>query len=132
MPATRGNTESRGERFLRACRRQPVDRTPVWFMRQAGRYLPEYRSLRGSGDILQMCRTPELVVEATLQPLRRMDLDAAILFSDIMVPVAEMWPGVRIEPGVGPVVSDPLRSAEDIRVLRLLEPEVHLPYVLEA
>src|SRR5205823_1709947 len=77
-------------RFLMACRREAVDRTPVWFMRQAGRYLPEYRAIRGDGDILDTCRTPEVAVELTLQPLRRMPLDAAILFSDIMVPVAAL------------------------------------------
>src|SRR5919108_5340390 len=108
------------ERFLLACRRQPVDRTPVWFMRQAGRYLPEYRRLRKDRDILELCRTPDLAVEATLQPLRRMPLDAAILFSDIMVPVAEMGVPVRIEAGVGPIVLDPIRSAGDVRRLRPL------------
>jgi uroporphyrinogen decarboxylase len=102
------------DRFLRACRREPVDRTPIWFMRQSGRYLPEYRRLRGSGDFLEMCRSPERVVEATLLPLRRMDLDAAILFSDIMVPLASMGIGVRILPGVGPVVDEPIRSASDV------------------
>ena len=121
------------DRFLRACRREPVDATPVWFMRQAGRYLPEYRALRDGRDILEMCRTPELAVEATLQPLRRMPLDAAILFSDIMVPVAAVGADVRIEPGVGPVVGDPIRSAADVdRVLRPLAPDADVPFVLEA
>src|SRR6059036_1865623 len=91
-------------RFVKAWKAQPVDRTPVWFMRQAGRYLPEYRALREGRDILSLCRTPDLVVEVTMQPLRRMPLDAAILFSDIMVPVADIGVDVRIEPGRGPVV----------------------------
>ncbi|MEX2274701.1 MAG: uroporphyrinogen decarboxylase [Actinomycetota bacterium] len=120
------------DRFLRACRREPVDATPVWFMRQAGRYLPEYRELRGDRDILQTCREPELAVEITLQPLRRMDLDAAILFSDIMVPLAGVGVDVRIESGVGPVIDTPVRSADDVARLRLLEPERDVPEVLEA
>lgn len=109
-----------------------MDRTPVWFMRQAGRYLPEYRSLREGRDILEMCRTPELAVEATLQPLRRMPVDAAILFSDIMVPVAAAGVEVRIDPGVGPVVPEPIRCAADVARLRLLKPEADVPFVLEA
>lgn len=101
-------------------------------MRQAGRYLPEYRALRTGGDILDACRTPELAVEITLQPLRRMALDAAILFSDIMVPVAAMGVDVRIESGVGPVVADPIRSEADVGRLRVLDPEADVPFVLEA
>lgn len=119
------------DRFLRACRRQPVDRTPVWFMRQAGRYLPEYRELRGTRDILETCRTPDLAVEITLQPLRRMPLDAAIVFSDIMVPLASVGVGVRVEPGTGPVIDDPIRDAAGVARLRLLEPETDEPYLLE-
>ena len=119
-------------RFLRACRREPVDRTPVWFMRQAGRYLPEYRRVRGEGDILETCRDPDRVVELTLQPVRRMPVDAAIVFSDIMVPIAAMGVPVRIEPGRGPVVDEPVRSAGDVRRLRALEPELDVPEVLEA
>jgi uroporphyrinogen decarboxylase len=120
------------DRFLRACRSEAVDRTPVWFMRQAGRYLPEYRELRKGKDILALCRDPELVVEATLQPLRRMPLDAAILFSDIMVPVAATGIDVSIDPGVGPVVAHPIRSAEQVYRLRPLLPESDLPFVMEA
>jgi uroporphyrinogen decarboxylase len=120
------------DRFLRACRREPVDRTPVWFMRQAGRYLPEYRALRESRDVLEMCRTPEVAVEVTLQPLRRMPVDAAILFSDIVVPLAEVLPGVRIEPGVGPILDEPIRDRSDLRRLRQFHPEADVPYVLEA
>jgi uroporphyrinogen decarboxylase len=121
------------DRFLRACRREPVDRTPVWFMRQAGRYLPEYRELRAGTDILEACRKPDLVVEITLQPLRRMPVDAAILFSDIMVPVAAMGADVRIESGVGPVVANPIRAAADVStMLRPLDPERDVAYVLDA
>jgi uroporphyrinogen decarboxylase len=117
---------------LRALRREPVDRTPVWFMRQAGRYLPEYRDLRGSADILETCRRPEQVLELTLQPLRRMPLDAAILFSDIMVPLAAIGFPVRIEAGRGPVLDDPIRDASGVARLRSLDPEVDEPHVSEA
>ena len=119
------------DRFLRALRREPVDRTPVWFMRQAGRYLPEYRELRGDRDILEAIRSPELAVELTLQPLRRMPLDAAIVFADIMVPLAAIGVPVRIEPGIGPVVEDPIRDAGGVARLRALEPEVDEPFALE-
>jgi uroporphyrinogen decarboxylase len=101
-------------------------------MRQAGRYLPEYRELRGRRDLLEACRNPELATELTLQPLRRMDLDAAIVFSDIMVPIAAMGAGVRIEEGVGPVVSSPIRAVGDLRTLHPLDPEADVPFVLEA
>ena len=125
-------TAPSNERVLRALRREPVDRTPVWFMRQAGRYLPEYRELRGSGDILDTCRDPARVVELTLQPLRRMPVDAAIVFSDIMVPLAAIGVPVRIEPGRGPVLDDPIRDAAGVRRLRALEPEADEPWTLEA
>jgi uroporphyrinogen decarboxylase len=101
-------------------------------MRQAGRYLPEYREVRGTADILETCRHPGLVTEITLQPLRRMSVDAAILFSDIMVPLSAVGIPVRIETGVGPVVDDPLRTFEDVLRLRPLEPEADVPHVLEA
>jgi uroporphyrinogen decarboxylase len=120
------------DRFLRACRLQPVDRTPVWFMRQAGRYLPEYREVRGDDDILETCRDPARVVEITLQPLRRMDVDAAIVFSDIMVPLAGIGLDVRVERGTGPVVGSPVRTEADLDRLRPLEPERDVPHVLEA
>src|SRR6478735_2217536 len=100
--------------FLRACRGipgGPDDRVPVWFMRQAGRSLPEYRAVRGEGSILDAIRDPELSAEITLQPVRRYGVDAAILFSDIVVPVAAIGFGVDITPGVGPVVSEPFRTA---------------------
>jgi uroporphyrinogen decarboxylase len=101
-------------------------------MRQAGRYLPEYRELRGAGDILATCRDPSLVVELSMQPLHRMDVDAAIVFSDIMVPLAAIGVPVRIEPGRGPVVDEPIRDAAGVAKLRVLEPEADVPHVLEA
>src|ERR687892_737159 len=115
--------------FLLACRNLPAERVPVWFMRQAGRSLPEYRALRGAGSILDAVRDPELATEVTLQPVRRYGVDAAILFSDIVVPVAALGFGVEIEPGVGPVVDRPFRSAADLDRLGAFDPEVHCPWV---
>ena len=100
-------------------------------MRQAGRYLPEYRELRGDRDILETIRTPEQAVEVTLQPLRRMPVDAAILFSDIVVPLVAVGVPIRIEAGRGPVLDDPFRADVDLARLRPLEPEADEPYVLE-
>ena len=119
-------------RFLQACRGEPTDRIPVWFMRQAGRSLPEYRALRERHEILEICHTPELAVEVTLQPVRRLGVDAAILFSDIVVPVEAMGVALEIAPGVGPVIEEPFRSLGDIERLRALEPERDVPYVLDA
>ena len=118
--------------FLLACRRQASPHVPVWFMRQAGRALPEYRARRGSGSILAAIRQPDLVTELTIQPVRRYGVDAAILFSDIVVPVAAIGFGVDVVPGTGPVVNEPFRSKEDLSRLRPLEPEEDTPYVLEA
>jgi uroporphyrinogen decarboxylase len=117
--------------FLKACRREATDRIPVWFMRQAGRALPEYRAARGPGSILDAIRRPELAAELTLQPVARYGVDAAILFSDIVVPVAALGFGVEIEQGVGPVVARPFRTADDLDRLRALDPENDTPYVLE-
>ena len=118
--------------FLLACRRLAAPRVPVWFMRQAGRALPEYRARRGTGSVLQVVRQPELVAELTLQPVRRYGVDAAILFSDIVVPVAAIGFGVDVVQGKGPVVEQPFRTKEDLSRLRPLEPEEDTPYVLEA
>ena len=118
--------------FVRACRGRPVPRVPVWFMRQAGRSLPEYRAARGPGSILEAIARPELVAELTRQPVDRYGTDAAIFFSDIVVPVAAIGFGVDVAPGTGPVVERPFRSKEDLQRLRPLEPEVDTPYVLEA
>ena len=118
-------------RFLTACKGETPDAVPVWFMRQAGRSLPEYRKLREGHDILSMCRTPDLATEITLQPVRRLGVDAAILFSDIVVPLLGMGIEVDIKPSVGPVIDDPIRSVADIERLRALEPARDVPFVLE-
>ncbi len=117
--------------FIRACRGQAVDRVPVWFMRQAGRALPEYRKVRGEGRFLDAIADPALCAEITLQPVRRYGVDAAILFSDIVVPLAAIGFGVDIVPGTGPVVESPFRRAADLARLRPLEAEVDVPYVIE-
>ena len=117
--------------FLRACRGEPHDTVPVWFMRQAGRALPEYRAIRKEHDFHEVVQTPELATEVTLQPVRRYGVDAAILFSDIVTPVESMGIGLEIKKGVGPVVDQPFRSADDLDRLRELDPEGDLPYVME-
>ncbi len=116
--------------FVEACRRRPVAHVPVWFMRQAGRSLPEYRQARGTGSILSAIAEPELAAELTMQPVRRYGVDAAVLFSDIVVPVHGVGFGIDVEPGRGPVVASPFGSADDLRRLRPLEPEADVPYVL--
>ncbi|HYN92987.1 MAG TPA: uroporphyrinogen decarboxylase [Pilimelia sp.] len=111
-----------GSALVRACRGLPVPHTPVWFMRQAGRSLPEYRKVRAGVAMLESCRRPELVCEITLQPVRRHAVDAAILFSDIVVPVAAAGVDLDIVPGTGPVVAEPVRTAADVQRLRPLTP----------
>jgi uroporphyrinogen decarboxylase len=118
--------------FLRACRRQPVERTPVWFMRQAGRYMAEYRALRAKHTLLALCRTPELAVEVTLQPIRALGVDAAILFSDLLLPLEPMGIPFDFQAGEGPVIQKPVRSRADVDALRPLEPEADLGMVLQA
>jgi len=115
--------------FLRACRREPVPHPPVWFMRQAGRALPEYRALRAGTEMLEACRTPDLVTEITLQPVRRLGVDAAIFFSDIVVPLKAVGVDLDIVPGVGPVVAKPFRTLADLP--RALTPD-DVPYISEA
>jgi uroporphyrinogen decarboxylase len=109
--------------FLRACRGVPVPHTPVWFMRQAGRALPEYRKLREGVAMLDACTRPDLVLEITMQPVRRYGVDAAVLFSDIVVPLKAVGVDLDIVPGVGPVIANPIRSAADLDALRPLEPD---------
>ena len=118
-------------RFLAACRGAPHDRVPVWFMRQAGRALPEYRAIRGEGSILDAIRQPDVATEITLQPVRRYGVDAAVLYSDIVVPVAAIGFGVDIAPGTGPVVAEPFRTKADLDRLPPLDPTRDTPYVLE-
>ncbi|MDQ3981349.1 MAG: uroporphyrinogen decarboxylase, partial [Actinomycetota bacterium] len=121
----------RDDLFLRACKGAVTDRVPVWFMRQAGRSLPEYRAIRERHSILDICRTPDLAVAVTLQPVRRLGVDAAILFGDIVVPLEAMGVELDIAPGVGPVIDSPIRSARDADRLRPLVPEEGVPFVLE-
>ena len=118
--------------LVRAARREPLDRRPVWFMRQAGRSLPEYRKIRESYDLFTICRNPELCAEVTLQPVRRLGVDGAVLFADIMLPVA-FGLGVELQlvDGVGPVVHDPIRTRADIDRLRLRNPGEAVPFTLE-
>ena len=117
--------------FLQACRSEPADRIPVWFMRQAGRSLPEYKALKGTTNILEAIKQPELAARITLQPVQRYGVDAAILYSDIVVPVHALGFGVDIKAGIGPVVESPFRTAADLERLRPLEPEADVPYVIE-
>jgi uroporphyrinogen decarboxylase len=118
--------------FLRACRRESIERPPVWMMRQAGRYLPEYRAVRAKSDFLSMCRTPELAVEVTLQPVDILSVDAAIIFSDILVIPEAMGMHLIMDEGKGPQFPSPLRSAADVRGLRDVDPNTDLRYVMDA
>ena len=120
------------QRFLAAANLQPVDTTPVWFMRQAGRCLPEYRELRKKHSFIELAHTPELAVEATLMPVNRFNVDGAVLFADIMLPLEGMGVEFEIKPGIGPVIQNPIRTLEDVEKLRVVDPEEGTPYVLEA
>ena len=119
------------DRFVRACRGEPVDATPVWFMRQAGRSLSAYRALREQYGILELAKTPELCAEITLMPVRELGVDAAVLFADIMLPLEPMGVGLRIEPEVGPIIDRPIRSAADVAALRPFDPAA-VSFTLEA
>ena len=111
------------DRFLRACRREPVDATPIWFMRQAGRSFAAYRELRERHGILELAKTPDLCAEVTLMPVRELGVDAAVLFADIMLPLEPMGVGLRIEPDVGPIIDRPIRSAAEVAALRPFDVE---------
>ena len=119
------------DRFLKACRREPVDCTPVWFMRQAGRYMAEYRALRAKHSILELCKTPELAAQVTLQPIDRFPLDAAIIFADILLPLEPMGLSLEFAAGEGPVIHNPVRNQADIERLNVIDGG-ELNYVAEA
>ncbi|MGG4609221.1 uroporphyrinogen decarboxylase [Providencia sp. Me31A] len=126
-------TELKNDRYLRALLRQPVDVTPVWMMRQAGRYLPEYKATRAeAGDFIALCKNTELACEVTLQPLRRFPLDAAILFSDILTIPDAMGLGLYFETGEGPRFQKPITSAADVKNIPIPDPEMELGYVMDA
>ncbi len=118
--------------FLRACKRQPVETTPIWIMRQAGRYLPEYRAIRAKSDFLTLCKTPDLAAEVTIQPVDIIGVDAAIIFSDILVIPEAMGMKLEIEEGRGPVFDHPIRSAADAAMLKQIDPFKELSYVMDA
>ncbi|MEB2314004.1 MAG: uroporphyrinogen decarboxylase [Sorangiineae bacterium] len=120
------------DRFLRACRREPADTTPVWFMRQAGRYMAEYRAIRAKHTLLEICQQPELAAEVTLQPVRAFGVDAAILFADILLPLEPMGAPFEFAAGEGPRIHHPVRDRAAVERLRSFEPEEGLAHVLEA
>ena len=124
--------DPRAERYLRACRREPVDATPVWFMRQAGRSLPEFRAVREHASLIEITRDPALCAEVTLQPVQRLGVDAAILFADITTPFTGLGVAFDIKPGVGPVIEMPIRTAAEVARLQPFDPEAAVGPLLEA
>lgn len=132
-PVVQQQTEHTGvARFLDACQHRQPDATPVWFMRQAGRCLADYRELRKRYDILTMAKTPELCSQVTLMPVERFGVDGAVLYADIMLPLEKMGISLEIQPDLGPVIHNPVRTQQDIDALRILEAEESTPYVMEA
>jgi uroporphyrinogen decarboxylase len=117
--------------FMRAARQQPVERTPIWFMRQAGRVLPEYRAIRERYSLIEICRQPELCAEVALQPIHHFGVDAAVMFADIMLPLIGVGVELELVDNVGPVINHPIQHAADLRVLRPLHPEADIPFILE-
>jgi len=126
------NMKLKNDLFLRACRKEPVQRTPIWIMRQAGRYLPEYRAVREKADFLTMCKTPELASEVTIQPVDIIGVDAAIIFSDILVIPEAMGMHLEMHEGKGPIFHHPIRNREDAKLLKQIDPTKDLKYVLDA
>jgi uroporphyrinogen decarboxylase len=117
--------------FLRACRRQPTEYTPIWLMRQAGRYMKEYRTLRKKYSFLEMCKNPEIAAQVTLQPVKKFKLDAAIIFSDILIPLEPMGVAFEFAKGRGPVFHHPVREIKDVEKLRLIQPEEEVPFLMK-
>ena len=120
------------ETFLKACRGEATDYTPVWLMRQAGRYMKEYMAIKEKHSFLEMCRTPELACEVTMQPINAFELDAAIIFADILLPLEGMGINLEFAKNMGPVITNPVRSRADIDAIRIINPEEDVPYLLEA
>src|SRR2546428_9149320 len=119
-------------RFLDACHLRQPDATPVWFMRQAGRCLAEYRELRKRYDILTMAKTPELCTQITLMPVKELGVDAAVLYADIMLPLEGMGISLEIQPDLGPIIHNPVRTMQDVDALRIINPDESVPFVMEA
>src|SRR5215208_2025819 len=120
------------QRFLQACNRESVAATPVWFMRQAGRYMPEYRAIREKYSLIEICQHPEIAAEVTMQPVHALGVDAAILFADILLPVIPLGLGLEFAKGEGPIISKPVRTLEDVDAMRPVHAETDLGYVMEA
>jgi uroporphyrinogen decarboxylase len=123
---------ARNDRFLKACRKEPVDCTPIWMMRQAGRYLPEYREIRSKYSFIEMCKRPELVVEVTLQPIRRFELDAAIIFADILLPLEHMGIDFEFTKDDGPQIKNPVRTIKEVEKMRSFDVEEKMDYLLKS
>ncbi len=123
---------SRADRFVKACRREQVDCTPVWMMRQAGRYLPEYREIRAKHSFLEMCKTPEVAAEVTIQPVRRFEIDTAIIFADILLPLEPMGIGLEFAKGEGPVIHNPVRTMADVQKLKPIDAATQIEYLMKA
>lgn len=120
------------DRFIRACRSQPVDATPVWFMRQAGRYLPGYQKIREKHDVISICKSPDLCAKVTAMPVETLGVDAAIMFADIMLPLEGMGVEFEIQEGLGPVIKNSIKTVQDAKSLADLDPKNDVPFVLEA
>jgi uroporphyrinogen decarboxylase len=128
----RSSFMSRADRYLKACKKESVDCTPVWIMRQAGRYLEEYRAVRAKHSFIEVCKTPELAVEITLQPVRRFELDAAILFADILLPLEKMGIDFEFTKGDGPRINNTVRTRADVEKMRAINPMEEMAYLMDA